>query len=144
MRAVARELSISIEVHAETGQTRRRCATCLAKEYTNSITAVEQADRLNKELDDLIARVDRLIALNPETPALPSGLEGLAATPLNSFRTLLVHRAEVQARRQEILTQEGSEARSAYELKQAVAKEDFERAAELKRQREQNQGESNV
>ncbi|MBX3416967.1 MAG: hypothetical protein KF851_05140 [Pirellulaceae bacterium] len=125
-----------IEVHSETGETRRRCAACLAKEYANSITTVEQADRLNTELEDLIARVDRLIEQNPDTPTGFTSLAGLAATPLNSFRTLLIHLAEVQSRRQEILAQDGSEARLAYEIRQAVAEEDYERAAELKGQRE--------
>jgi hypothetical protein len=127
-----------IEVFSETGESRRRCASCLAKEHANSITTVEEADKSIDSLKDLVARLDKLIEQNPEMPSVSPGLEGIALTPLSVFRTLLFHLAETQSRRQEILTEDGSDARLAYEIKKAVAEEDYERAAELKRQQEHN------
>lgn len=129
-----------IEVFGESSEARRRCAACLAKQHANSINSVEEADKSIDELKDLVSRLDKLIDQNPKIPRVPLGLEGVALSPLSVFRTLLTHLAETQSRRQEILTEDGSDARLAYEIKKAVAEEDYERAAELKRQQEHNRG----
>jgi protein-arginine kinase activator protein McsA len=115
------------------------CPRCAAEEHANSFESLEEADQFIEEVNGILKSLENIMAKRPEMPAVPEGMEAGAMTPLSVYRTMQIHLAAFNSRRMEMLTQAGSDARIEYEINKAVNAEDYERAAELKKQKVENQ-----
>jgi hypothetical protein len=110
------------------------CSRCAIEQHANKLQTVEEADRCIAETMEEIEAVERLLAKFPQMPAVPEGLQGIAMTPLSIYKTFQHYLAAFTSRRLELIQEMGSEARLRYELDKAIETEEYERAAEIKRQ----------
>lgn len=126
-------------VNSSGEKAKKVCARCLADEHANSLTSIEEVDRFIEEVTGSIESLERIIAMCPETLAIPKGMEG-AMTPISMYRTFQIHLAAYKSRRMELMTEMDSKTRIDYELSKAILAEEYERAAELKRRSGESSG----
>lgn len=124
----------SILMSAPDTQAQLACPRCAAEEHANSFESIEEADQFIEEINGILKSLENIMAKRPEMPDVPEGMEAGAMTPLSVYRTMQIHLAAFNSRRMEILTAAGSDARIEYEINKAIKAEDYERAAELKKQ----------
>lgn len=109
------------------------CARCAAEQHAATLQSVEEADRLIADVTEKLETLEGMIAMSPQIPTVPSGLESLAMTPMNIYRMLQDHVTAFKVRRLELMTSMESDERLQIELKKAIDAEDYKLAAEIKR-----------
>lgn len=117
-----------------------KCPHCAAQEHALTFTSIQEADEFISDTMEMLDKLERIIAKIPEMPEVPKELQPSAMTPLSVYRTLQVHLAAFKCRRLEMITEAGSQERLEYEIQKAVGAEEYERAAELKKQQDESQG----
>lgn len=123
--------SISIFHNPDTGKTDQICQSCMITMQSQSIKDLDEADRMLAEYEELSQRMESLIQSTPPEH-MPEPMPG-AFTPMSMFKGIQAAIADLKSRRMELLTQEGGEFRLRYELKKALAEEDYEKAEELRK-----------
>jgi hypothetical protein len=108
------------------------CAKCQASNDAGKYTDLKKLEEVIGLWEAQAKDTERLIRRLPAMPDVPSQLAPFAATPLTIFKAIQINLAELKARRMILITQQGSDERLNHELTQAIAAEDFERAAELR------------
>ncbi len=110
------------------------CGRCAADDHAAGLVSIEEADHFIEETTMNLEKLEELIKLCPETTPVPEELEPFAMTPLKVYRALQAYLAAFKSRRMELMTEMGSEQRLQYEIRKAVDAENYELAAELKKQ----------
>jgi protein-arginine kinase activator protein McsA len=108
------------------------CGRCRAKKSALRFTKLKKLDKEIAEYEKLAGMYEGLISRNPEMPVVPEAIQGFAMTPLTIYSEIQDFLAAYKSRRMELITQEGSETRLKYELKQSIEKEDYERSAVIR------------
>lgn len=112
------------------------CGRCAAKLQAEEIKSLDDADKLIAETEEQIELVERILSKFPEMPAAFGGLDSVAMTPMSIYRTLQNCLEACENRRLELFQAMDIGQRLRHELDKAVACQDFERAAKIKRQLE--------
>lgn len=110
------------------------CGRCAAERQAAGIESLDDVDELIAETEEQIEILDRILSHFPQMPAALGGLESVAMTPASVYRTLQNCLAAFKSRRLELTQAMDSEQRLRHELDKAIESQDFERAAEIKRQ----------
>ena len=129
------DLTLVTCIDASTMKMKRVCPVCIQKGHPGE----QQRKPTLKELDERIAEYEA-IALKaeafikdcPEMPELPPALAHLAKiafTPMSHYKALQAVLAELKSQRMETLTNMDSDIRLQYELKKALAAEDYKQSA---------------
>lgn len=123
--------SLTIFVNAATMKTDYICSKCQASGMAKSIQSLEEIEELIADYEEISARLEDIIRQHPEMPNVPKGLAAFAHTPMTSYRDVQTGLAELKYRRMELLAAKDGEYRIQYDLKKALATEDYEKAAAL-------------
>lgn len=119
-------------VNAETHETHHVCMECLADKSAEQELSLEELDEAIADYEDMLAKLEGIVKDFPKDQEAPQGLEGFAFTPMAMYESSQKMLARLKTKRLKKLIEGGSKKTLEYELKIAIEKEEFEKAAEIK------------
>ncbi len=112
------------------------CLLCQVKGQIVDTNELEELDESIRMYEDLSQKYEELVKVLPPMDEKQKGLP--AISPLGMYKTIQMALAAFRSRRMEILAGTDKESQLQYEINEALEKEDFEKAAELKKQLEES------
>ena len=128
-----KDLPVTTVIRGDTGDIRYLCSVCMmhSEEATpkdsrlSEIEAnIEKYERMANDMEEMIKTV--------EIPEVPEALSNFAWTPLSLYKSLQAIIAELKSEKVNILSKMELESRIRRELKDALAREDYKKSAELR------------
>ena len=128
----------AVFIHAETKSSDYVCLSCQLKSEMADVKGLKEIDANIKMMEDVVDKfktiVEEVGSMEGEYPP-----ELMAFSPLSFYKIAEQSLADLKIRRMELLLKEDKTTRLKYELQQAIEKEDFEKAAQIKAQLEEEE-----
>jgi hypothetical protein len=130
------DLPLTITFNSATFESQKICSVCMhnsgASGKSKRKVDVKKLDKEIAELEDLSKKYEELIKKQPEPDDLPPELARYAITPMSSYKSIQAMLADLRSQRMAAMTSMEDETRLNYELKKAVASEDYKKSAQLR------------
>ncbi len=130
------DLPLTITLNAATFESQKICSVCMQNSGASGKgkrkVDVEKLDKEIAELEDLAKKYEELIKNQPQPDDLPPELARYAVTPMSSYKSIQAMLADLRSQRMAAMTSMEDETRLNYELKKAVASEDYKKSAQLR------------
>ena len=128
------DLMLVAFVHEKTRATHHLCILCGDKAAdAPQKRSIASYDEELADYKDMAEQFKRILGSMPQSDKF-EGLEGFAVTPLSAFRSVQFKIAQLESERAAALIAEGGEFYLNVQLENALAAEDFEKAAAIRNQ----------
>jgi protein-arginine kinase activator protein McsA len=127
------DMTLTTFLSATTMKQEQLCSICQA-ERSEKKRDVATYDKELAELAELAQRFESLIMSMPKESKEMEGMGNLFFTPMAAFRDVKMMISHLEIKRMEAMVAEGSEAYLKAELEKALAAENFEKAATLRKE----------